>query len=342
MNRHLRYPLIFLRRVPFGGSALRPSIVKTLISTPMPTLPTMTILLSPSGSIGTDNSPTYTWREAAGVTWYHLHVSSINSDGSTQTIYDEWHQTSTVCNDTICSVTPDLTLTPGNYKWSIQIWNDVEFGSWSTEVAFSTTTQGLTYYVSPIGDDENPGTQDSPWKTFQKALKKAEAGDTLFVRGGEYPVILGGWAFQNSGTLEKPITLTNYPGEQVVIKIGQVSGNYTPFNCWSSTADPPSWQTTKADFIHVVGTDVTPRALSNGVISQKGIVIQGVKGEQVYSFSVTGCDYWEVAGIDFVETAAGIRTWKRNFRSMDDNSADHWYVHHNRVYNYYRKIRNAI
>lgn len=337
MNRQLKYPLIFLVALLLGVTALRPPIVKTLISTPMPTLPAMTILLSPSGSIGTDYSPTYTWHEAAGVTWYHLHVRSINSDGATQTIYDQWHQTSTVCNNTICSVTPDLTLTPGNYKWSIQIWNDVEYGTWSSAMDFSTSPKGTTYYVSPTGDDSNPGTQTSPWQSIQKAVKSAAAGDTVLVREGEYPTPQGGWSFQISGTEAQPITLSNYPGEQVVIKIAQVAGNYTPFSCLSSSTDPASWQTTKADFIHILGTDVSPRTLSNGVVSQKGIVIQGIEGEQVYGFSVTGCDYWEVAGIDFIETAAGIRTWKHNYRTMDDNSADYWYVHDNRVYNYYRE-----
>ncbi len=200
-----------------------------------------------------------------------------------------------------------------------------------------TPIKETTYYVSAEGNDANPGSLDQPWQTIQKAVNTTVAGDTILVRGGEYVTVNGGWNFRNSGTQINPITLRNYPGEQAVIKINQASDNYPPFRCWFSTIDPIGWQTTKADFIHVMGTDVTPRVLSNGVVSQKGIVIQGTEGEQVYSFTVTGCDYWEVAGIDFIETAAGIRTWKRNYQTLDDNSADYWYVHHNRVYNYYRE-----
>jgi parallel beta-helix repeat protein len=200
-----------------------------------------------------------------------------------------------------------------------------------------TPIKETTYYVSPKGDDANPGSLDQPWQTIQKAVNTIVTGDTVIVREGEYFTINGGWNFRNSGTQTNPITLRNYPGEQVVIKINQASDNYPPFRCWSASTDPIDWQTTKADFIHVIGTDVNPRVLSNGIVSQKGIVIQGVEGEQVYSFTVTGCDYWEVAGIDFIETAAGIRTWKRNYQTMDDNSADYWHVHDNRVYNYYRE-----
>jgi len=200
-----------------------------------------------------------------------------------------------------------------------------------------TPNKGNIYYVSTEGDDSNPGSLDQPWQTIQKAVNTTVAGDTILVRGGEYVTVNGGWNFRNSGTQTNPITLRNYSGEQVVIKINQASDNYPAFRCWFSRIDPIGWQTTKADFIHVMGTDVTPRVLSNGVVSQKGIVIQGVEGEQVYSFTVTGCDYWEVAGIDFIETAAGIRTWKRNYQTLDDNSTDYWYVHDNRVYIYYRE-----
>ena len=57
-----------------------------------------------------------------------------------------------------------------------------------------------TYYVSLDGNDSNPGTQASPWQTIQKAVKSAKAGDTVYIRGGEYATILGGWSFQNSGS----------------------------------------------------------------------------------------------------------------------------------------------
>jgi hypothetical protein len=77
---------------------------------------------------------------------------------------------------------------------------------------------GATYFVSTTGLDTNPGTLSKPWLTVEKAVNTVVAGDTVYVRGGEYAGIKNGWAFQNSGTQLQPITLSNYPGEQAVLE----------------------------------------------------------------------------------------------------------------------------
>jgi hypothetical protein len=41
-------------------------------------------------------------------------------------------------------------------------------------------------YVSPDGDDTNSGTLDFPLKNISTAISKAQAGDTIYVRGGIY------------------------------------------------------------------------------------------------------------------------------------------------------------
>ena len=196
----------------------------------------------------------------------------------------------------------------------------------------------VAYYVSStLGSDVNPGTEALPWQTIQKAVKSIKAGDTVYIRGGEYATLYGGWTFQNSGLPGQPITVSNYPGEQVVIRISDVSLNYNAFRCLYSSVDSVTWQTTKAEYIHIAGSDVSPRTLSNGVESVKGIVIQGVQGEQAAGISGGGCDYWEVSGVDFVQVAYGIFTFKKNFQGVQEYSADNWHVHNNRVYNYYRE-----
>jgi Right handed beta helix region/Protein of unknown function (DUF1565) len=195
-----------------------------------------------------------------------------------------------------------------------------------------------TFYVSTTGNDNNPGTSGQPWKTIQKAVKSVVAGDTIYVHGGQYDGIQYSWVFLNSGTLAQPITLSNYPGEQVVFKITVADSiAYHLFKCWVNPHDPPGWQTPKADYINIIGTDVTPRLLSNGVESRKGIVMQGLPGEHSGGIVVSDCDYWEIAGVDFIETSSGIFTFKNNWQTMEEHSTDHWYVHNNRVYNYYRE-----
>ena len=48
---------------------------------------------------------------------------------------------------------------------------------------------GENFYISPNGDDRNPGTIELPWKTFERAFDAAEpahfsGGNTLYLREG--------------------------------------------------------------------------------------------------------------------------------------------------------------
>ncbi|MES2923013.1 MAG: right-handed parallel beta-helix repeat-containing protein [Verrucomicrobiota bacterium] len=93
------------------------------------------------------------------------------------------------------------------------------FGSvWSTP-AVVTLNQPPTdgdLHVSPAGDDANPGTLDSPFKTVQKAIAVAEPGDTIYLRGGIYPNSQT-ITIANSGTAAARIKLWAYPGEKPVL-----------------------------------------------------------------------------------------------------------------------------
>ncbi|HCU34860.1 MAG TPA: hypothetical protein DGT21_05215 [Armatimonadetes bacterium] len=59
-----------------------------------------------------------------------------------------------------------------------------------------------TYYVSPDGDDAQPGTRAAPWRTPEHAGERAKAGDTIIFLPGEYS---GRLVPANSGTPEAPI-----------------------------------------------------------------------------------------------------------------------------------------
>jgi hypothetical protein len=61
-----------------------------------------------------------------------------------------------------------------------------------------------TYYVSPNGDDDNPGTQTLPWRSVSKAVAEAIAGDTMIFQDGTYECEgQDGW---NDGKPGQPIT----------------------------------------------------------------------------------------------------------------------------------------
>lgn len=82
-------------------------------------------------------------------------------------------------------------------------------------------------YVDPMGSDDNPGTEEKPFKTIARAqqaartLKGGEGAVTVFLRGGTYyldePIV---FTPEDSGTEFAPVTYTAYPGERPVISGG--------------------------------------------------------------------------------------------------------------------------
>jgi pectate disaccharide-lyase len=72
--------------------------------------------------------------------------------------------------------------------------------------------QAFNLYVSPTGDDANPGTMDAPFLTLHAAVAAAFAGDVIYLRGGTHyytnTINLTG---QNSSN--NPVLITSYPGE---------------------------------------------------------------------------------------------------------------------------------
>ena len=100
-------------------------------------------------------------------------------------------------------------------------------------LSFITLTQGTTYYVSPSGDDSNPGTQANPWKTIQKAANMVVAGNTVVVQEGDFPerVIL-----KHSGTAGLPIT---FEAQGTVVMRGfTVTSNYVVIRGFEVTDTP--------------------------------------------------------------------------------------------------------
>ena len=105
-----------------------------------------------------------------------------------------------------------------------------------TVTVYETAECSTFYYVSTTGSDENPGTEEAPFATVQKARDTIrqletlpEGGITVYLRGGEYYQDESiTFTPEDSGEAGKPIVYTSYPGEQAVITGGKEITGWTP------------------------------------------------------------------------------------------------------------------
>lgn len=84
-------------------------------------------------------------------------------------------------------------------------------------------SSGRTLYVAPTGADylpdgwrEAPNSEAAPWRTIRMAIRRAQPGDTIVVRAGEYAEAIG-WGAR-PGRPDARITLQAAPGERVVVR----------------------------------------------------------------------------------------------------------------------------
>ncbi len=97
---------------------------------------------------------------------------------------------------------------------------------------------GVEYFIATNGDDNNDGSQISPWKTLGSGFARINAGDTLTLREGIYRLV----EENNLSVINKPnITFQGYTGERI-----QLFGSATtqgkvwqPYNAnvWRIAAD---------------------------------------------------------------------------------------------------------
>ncbi len=90
------------------------------------------------------------------------------------------------------------------------------------------------FYVAPDGLDSNPGNMDQPFATIQRAQQFVNAGDTVFIRGGDYHITESDISrvernlfacisfIDKSGLPDKRIHYWAYPGEIPVFDFSEV------------------------------------------------------------------------------------------------------------------------
>lgn len=84
----------------------------------------------------------------------------------------------------------------------------------ATLVAIMGAAHGKEIYVSPAGT--GTGTLTSPYGSIQLAVDAAAAGDTIYLRAGNYTPTTN-IQITKSGTATAPITLRSYGTEKVIL-----------------------------------------------------------------------------------------------------------------------------
>jgi hypothetical protein len=161
-----------------------------------------------------------------------------------------------------------------------------------------------TYYVSPTGNNSNPGTINSPWATWGHAFNSTAVlpGDTVFFRGGvyqmtsdnlSYPYAPGcGYNVSRDGTSGNYISYSAYPGEKPVLDCG----NITPTGRNSRAI----WGN-DMNYIHFKGLTVRNVRQTSADVNVYGWVIEG------RNITVEGCTVHNCGGRGFFSTGHEIR-----------------------------------
>lgn len=110
----------------------------------------------------------------------------------------------------------------------------------------SVLLNGNTIYLSPNGQDTNPGTFGEPIFTLSRAWDLVSPGDTIYLRGGTYLYTATQFLEGKNGTAAKPIRVWAFPNEVPIITKG-ITCNYK----WNSGI------AFKGDYFHWRGIEIT-------------------------------------------------------------------------------------
>ena len=124
-------------------------------------------------------------------------------------------------------------------------------------IALSLSVTARVFYVAPTGVNSNVGTIDAPFLTIQRAQTSVTAGDTVYIRGGNYVMTdslvatyTGIWAYitylTKSGKPGKRINYWAYPGEIPIFDCSAVAPVGYRVNAFQ----------VNASYIHVRGIEV--------------------------------------------------------------------------------------
>jgi hypothetical protein len=165
-------------------------------------------------------------------------------------------------------------------------------------LATLTPASALDRFVSPTGSDSAAGTLTAPWKTFQKAANTARAGDTVFLRTGNYRELV---QVNVSGTATAPITFRPYNTERVTMDLTGVS----PRSDLSAAIRIPS-----RSYVTVQGIEISNLRTSSESSVPVGILVDGSSaGVKLLNNKITKIEQNNTVKGNFDANAHGIAVY---------------------------------
>ncbi|WP_271190311.1 right-handed parallel beta-helix repeat-containing protein [Dactylosporangium matsuzakiense] len=141
----------------------------------------------------------------------------------------------------------------------------------------SYAAAGKVYYVAPSGSDAAAGTQAAPWASFAHAQAAAQAGDTVYFRGGTYSYTrassgcssgtarVDAITLNKSGAAGNPIRYWAYPDERPVFDFSKMTDN-----CRIKGID------VTGSYLHLQGLEITGVRQNNNLNHESwGIWVSG-------------------------------------------------------------------
>jgi len=147
--------------------------------------------------------------------------------------------------------------------------------------------QAEIYYVDTIsGDDSFSGTELNSWKTINKAAQSVQAGDTVYIKAGDY-ILENEIIPKFSGTANQPILYMAYPGDEHKVII---DGRNLHLSSWGGL-----WHIDSKNHLKISGLSFITSSYAGILIENSShITITDCQTDQTYS---SGISVWNSENI---------------------------------------------
>lgn len=159
----------------------------------------------------------------------------------------------------------------------------------------NVNSEKADYYVATNGDDNNPGTIDQPFASWQKAVDMARPGDLVYIRGGVYRTSKTTGYLVNftnkKGSDGNYIRVWAYPGEKPILNMDDKNLTGYTFGIYFF----------ESDFIHLKGLRITGMRQTSQSNFNYGLSMEGYSDHNI----IENCEFDHVCVGCKIDNQAG-------------------------------------